>query len=367
MDNEYRDIKPLFETKKETPFFNLEIEYPVVVIYPPTIDWNYMKQRPQQIMEQFSLNGFEVFYCNKTQSSSGVYTSINPNLKIVHNNAGFINEVVPRLKEQGKKIILWVSWSKLHLFLDHYSPDFVIYDYLDDFAAWEPYLEPMVRKSDVVITTSEILMDRMEKGFPQKPSFMIPNGCDLNHFRPKRETIVPAEFSEHKGPVITYSGAWANWIDTKLVEKIALNYKNALIAIIGTEFGTKVPKHIPNLKYLGYKSYAELPMYLQNSTVCIIPFLINPITLATNPIKMYEYLAAGRPVVSTNIPEAQNVPGVYIGRTHEEFIEKIGLILEKDIAFDENTVYPWLEAHTWEQRFKEIHRIINEYFLLNAK
>ncbi|NMA66737.1 MAG: glycosyltransferase family 1 protein [Clostridiaceae bacterium] len=361
MNNEYRDIEPLFETKNVTPYLDLESKYPSVIIYPPTIDWNYMKQRPQQIMEQFSLNGFEVFYCNKTQSNLGQYTIINPNLKIVHNNANFIKEVVPRLKKQGKKIILWVSWSKLHLFLDHYSPDFIIYDYLDDFAAWEAYLDPMVKKSDIIITTSEVLMDRIKREYPQKPSFIVPNGCDLNHFKPKDNSPVPAELSRHNGPVITYSGAWANWIDVSLVEKIARTYKNALISIIGTEFGTRVPRHIPNLKYFGYKSYNDLPKYLQNSTVCIIPFLINPITVATNPIKMYEYLASGSPVVSTNIPEAQNIPGVYIGKTHDSFIEQIGLIIKKQIVINKSYVYTWLESHTWERRFMDIHEIIKNY------
>jgi len=365
MENEYRDIKPLFEIKYPASYSDLNTEYPVVVIYPPTIDWSYMKQRPQHIMEQFSLNGFGVFYCNKTQSKSLLYTPINPNLKIVHNNAGFIKEIIPRLKEQGTKIILWVSWSKLHLFLDQYRPDFIIYDYLDDFAAWEPYFDPMVKKSDIVITTSETLMNRMKRDYPQKPSFMVPNGCDLKHFKPDGKLKAPAEFSGHTGPVITYPGAWAHWIDVKLVEKIALTYNNALVAIIGAEFGTRVPRHIPNLRYLGYKAYDELPQYLQNSTVCIIPFLINPITVATNPIKMYEYLAAGCPVVSTDIPEAQNIPCVYTAQNHEDFIEKIGLILNKDIVFDENAVYPWLEAHTWEKRFEDILRIINNHLLSN--
>ena len=360
MNNEYRDIKPLFEGKNITSHLDPVNNTPMVIIYPPTIDWNYMRQRPQQIMEQFSLNGFEVFYCNKTQSKQGLYTSINPNLKLVHDSADFVANVVPLLKKQGKKIILWVSWSKLHLFLDSYSSDFIIYDYLDDFAAWEPYMKPMVEKSDIVITTARILMDRIIRDYPHKPSFMVPNGCDLNHFR-RNILAAPDDISGHNGPVITYSGAWANWINRNLVEKIALTYKDSLIAVIGTEFGVSVPKHIPNLKYLGYKSYDELPHYLQNSALCIIPFSINPITVATNPIKMYEYLAAGTPVVSTDIPEARNIPGVYIGMNEDSFIENIGLILNKNIVFNESEVYSWLEAHTWEKRFEEIHRIINKF------
>ena len=131
--------------------------------------------------------------------------------------------------------------------------------------------------------------------------------------------------------------------------------------IMASEFGVSVPKQIPNIKYLGLKQYDQLPPYLQHSTVCIIPFLINPITVATNPIKMYEYLASGTPVVSSDIPEARGVPGVYIGKDDKDFVDKIGMILRKEHDFNYDEVYSWLKTHTWERRFEKIHSIINEF------
>jgi len=355
---EYRDLKHLFEIREFCPEGKLVTDHEKVVIYPPTIDWDYMRQRPQQIMEQFSLNGYEVYYCNKTQSITKLYTEINPNLKIIHNNSCFIQNVVPEIKRMGKKIILWVSWSKLHAFLDRYSPDLIVYDYLDDFDAWKPYLGPMVEKAHVVITTSRKLMEEMARDYPDKPSIMVPNGCDIERFRQGGKAEKPRELKDHDGPVITYSGAWAKWVDIGLVEKIAFTFSNALVCIMGTEFGVKVPRHIPNLRYLGLKNYFELPAYLNHSTICIIPFVINPITVATNPIKMYEYLASGKPVVSTNLPEVQNVPSVYIANNNEEFIEKIRLILEGKIGFREKETNSWLEEHTWEKRFDKINRFL---------
>jgi len=359
--DEYRDIKPFFEIKdlhlEGTPIGDLEW----VVIFPPTIDWDYMRQRPQQIMEQFSMNGYEVYYCNKAQSKVKLYTEINPNLKIIHNNSCFIRDIVPELKRMGKKIILWVSWAKLHIYLDWYQPDFIVFDYVDDFKAWRPYLRPMIEKSNVVITTAKILMEEIIREYPDKPSIMVPNGCDIERFRLQKPVEKPPELKGHDGPVITYSGAWANWVDTGLVEKIANTFKQALVCVIGTEYGLKVPVHIPNLKYLGLKTYYQLPQYLNNSTICLIPFLINNITLATNPIKMYEYLASGKPVVSTDLPEVRNVPSVYTASDHRNFMEKIRLILEGKIGFNEKETYAWLEEHTWEKRFDKIDKFIKEY------
>lgn len=334
-----------------------------VVIYPPTLDWNWMKQRPQHLMEQFSLHGFEVYYCNKTQSNTELSTALNSNLTIIHNQNYLIKKIIPRLKSQGKKIILWVSWPKLQSYLDEYWPDFIIYDYLDDFSIWRQYHKPMVSKSNIVITTSKLLQAQMEGEFPEKPSFLIPNGCHIDHFNAQARNELPEEFRQLAGPIITYSGAWARWIDQELVNKIALTFEDALVAIIGKEFGTSVNRNIPNLKYLGYKPYHELPNYLQHSTVCIIPFLLGQLTLATNPIKMYEYLASGKPVVSTDIPEARHIPSVHIGVDHESFLEKIRLILDQKIIFYEEEVYNWLALHTWEKRFEDILTILSTYRL----
>lgn len=359
---EYKDIQHLFVHTEGGPFMNQDnTPSNLVIIYPPTIDWSWMKQRPQQLMESLSLNGFEVYYCNKTQSKHELSVQVNPHLTVVHHHQYFIAHTIPELKRQGKKIILWVSWSKLCAFLNVYQPDFIVYDYLDDFEAWRPYLKPMIQKADIIVTTSQLLRQQVEAEYPHKPSYFIPNGCDLSHFKPQGKTSPPKDIASYTCPIITYSGAWARWVDHELVYKVADTFKNALVVIIGPEFGSTVNRNIPNLKYLGYMDYNELPVYLQSSTVCMIPFRLEDVTLATNPIKMYEYLASGTPVVSTDIPEVRNVPGVHIGLTHETFIENIRLILEKKVPFDAAAVYGWLEANSWTQRCKDILAILNEH------
>jgi glycosyltransferase involved in cell wall biosynthesis len=360
--HEFKDILHLFINTEGGVLMNTEPRRSdLVIIYPPTIDWSWMKQRPQQLMESLSQNGFQVYYCNKTQSKNELSVQINPQLTVVQNHQYFITHTIPELKRQGKKIILWVSWSKLCAFLNVYLPDFIVYDYIDDFAAWRPYLKPMIHRADIVVTSSTLLRDQIEKDFPQKPSYFIPNGCDLNHFKPQRPTKPPKDMAYLNGPIITYSGAWAKWVDEQLVYRVADTFKHAFVVIIGPEFGAKVNRNLPNLRYLGYKNYEELPAYLQNSTVCMIPFRLDDITLATNPIKMYEYLAAGAPVVSTDIPEVRGIPSVHIGLDHESFIEKIRLILEKKLPFNADEVYGWLEANSWEQRCRDILSILKKH------
>ena len=77
---------------------------------------------------------------------------------------------------------------------------------------------------------------------------------------PDKNSPKPVEFSDHNGPVITYSGAWANWINAGLIEKIALTYKDALVAIIGTLFGVSVPSRF-QISNIGIKQYDQLSVF----------------------------------------------------------------------------------------------------------
>ncbi|MEW6172557.1 MAG: glycosyltransferase [Bacillota bacterium] len=367
---EYRDIEPLFLSPAE---FNLLLRggpptsgrpsTDTVIVYPPTINWNFMKQRPQQLMEQFARHGHSVYYCNKIGEEGRPAVEIKPNLTLVDDNKAFIREAIPELKRQGKKVLVWTSWSKLHPFLEQYLPDFIVYDYVDDFPAWEPYLDKMVGMSDLVVTTASSLKIKIEQRFRSKPTYLVRNGCDIMHFRQYADQPPPKpfEYQEHQGPIISYVGAWAGWIDQELVKRLAQAFPQALISVIGVEFGITVDRSIPNLRFVGYKFYESLPQYLHYADVCIIPFKLNRISLATNPVKMYEYLAAGKPVVTTDLPEARNTPGVHVAKDYQSFIAGVGRILSPSFEFEKEAIYRWLAGQTWECRYKHVRQILDKH------
>jgi glycosyltransferase involved in cell wall biosynthesis len=335
----------------------------IIVIYPPTIDWEWMTQRPQHLMTKFAAD-YEVFYCNKTQSDGRFISQLPANLKLVHNNRKFIKQLIPQLKAKGKKIILWVSWPILYANVYQYQPDMIIFDYIDDFPLWEPFVPKMVNKADLVITSAAVLQKQIARLFPYKPCYRIPNGCNLDHFMPlgNYQQLKPIEYQKHNGPIITYVGAWAPWVNQDLVKHIATSFPESVVVIIGVEFGQKMDLSLPNIRYLGYKPYQELPRYLYYSDICIIPFKYNRITKATNPVKMYEYLAAGKTVVSSDLPEVRNVPNVLIGRDEHDFIRKIRLALSTSISSEEkNQLVEWLSLQTWENRYQNILQILQAY------
>ncbi|ATW25393.1 hypothetical protein DCMF_11975 [Candidatus Formimonas warabiya] len=370
--SQYQGLKTAMEKPKVKKSFQIKNLFArprqkVVVIYPPTIDWHWMKQRPQQLMEQFALHGYEVYYCNMTQCADRAPEQVQQNLTVVHDHKKFLREIVPVIKSEGKKILVWTSWSKLALLVDQYFPDFVIYDYLDDFPSWAPYLSKMVHRADLVVSTAGKLKNHIVQDFPGKACYLIPNGCDIKHFQRYRHTPPPdkpAEFRGHAGPIIGYIGAWAPWVDKDLVEQIAYTFPRALVAIVGAEFMETPIQSVVNVVHAGLKPYEFLPQYAYYCDVCLIPFRINQVTISTNPIKMYEYLAAGKPVVATDLPEVRNVPHVYVSKHDREFISHLDGILSHPFHFDQDAVNQWLSAHTWERRFQDIDGILKKEFAI---
>ncbi|MDI6869878.1 MAG: methyltransferase domain-containing protein [Bacillota bacterium] len=132
--------------------------------------------------------------------------------------------------------------------------------------------------------------------------YLIPNGANPEDFA--RPAPAPADLAAIPAPRIGFVGALGDWVDQDLLLHIAQKRPDWSLVLIGPPL-TSVDrlKSRPNIHLLGGKPYEELPRYLGNLDVGLIPFSINESTLNSNPIKLYEYLAGGLPVVSTRLPE----------------------------------------------------------------
>lgn len=336
-----------------------------VIIYPPTIDWGWMTQRPQQLMRQFAEDGHEVYYCNKTQSSKAKYSSVAPNITVVHNNKEFLRYGIPSFKKQRKEIIVWVTCAMQFQLVEQYLPNKIVFDYVDDFRIWAPYVYKMASKADIIFTTARLLKKGIAESAPFQPCYLVPNACDLNHFQqythhnpPKR----PLEYEGHNGKIITYVGAYARWVDQELIERISLAFPDALLSIIGPEFGATFQYNFSNVIYSGLQKHSKLPAYLYYADACIIPFKKNSITLSTNPVKMYEYLAATKPVISTDLPEVMDIPYVYTATDHDSFIDEIDKVLSPSFSIDKEKLNSWLSNHTWNKRYEQIKSKLKIHF-----
>jgi len=315
--------------------------YKGVVLYPPTLDWNFMVQRPQQIMKQFANNGWCVFFCNQTQNKSSDW------LEKINENLFICNDFELLLTKLAKVDILYISWAKHHNIVDKIKPNLVIYDKVDDFEEWEAYDLKMNKAADIMFTTSNTLYENND----HKSKFLIRNACDYEHFQQKKFSPLLG-IDKFKKPILGFIGAIGNWVDVDLLERIAKKYT---VFVVGPEFGNRKPK---NCIYYGIKNYAEINNFYRSIDIGIIPFKINRVSLSANPIKMYEYLASGKPVIATETPETKLFPEhvhIFNKDNFEEVIQNI-VENENDDIIEKRKLLA--KENSWEIRFKEMEKII---------
>ncbi|WP_307585657.1 glycosyltransferase [Paenibacillus wynnii] len=332
-----------------------------IVIYPPTIDWEYMRQRPQHVMSMFASHGFPVIYFNKQNKEGPVLQKAAPNLYVVNHFGFFMQVLYPLLN--GEKKLYWSSWSKMLGAASRFQPDTIVYDCVDDFPDWEADEMNWAHLADMIVCTADHLQQKMQQHVPGKPITMIRNGCEWSHFAAavsmETKSLPPLPTTE--GFKIGYIGAWAPWVDEELVRKVATEFPESQVIIVGPKLREDGDQLGPNVFNLGYRDYHGLPQILSYLDVCIIPFRINRITESTNPIKVYEYLAAGKRVVSTNLPEVRKLQAyVSVADNHDEFIEGVRSALRSSKE-DRFSLSQFARAFSWEQRFAQIYAMLKQH------
>lgn len=339
------------------------------IIYPRTLPWSWMVQRPQQLMKELSFLGYTIFYEDR-----GAFSQ--PQVEKLWDSLYLCQGISPLALAHPRPRILWLTFPQhLHL-IDTYQPDAVVFDCSDEakeeFAAWGPYIKPLLTQSKLVFASSQSLYDQLAPQHPQVT--LLRNGVDFAHFcQPQKR---PPDLPTGQ-PIIGYSGAIAPWLDWDLLKEVIDRHPDFHFVFLGALVMLKrFPLEGPNVSYLGLKSYESLPGYLQRFNVSLIPFKLTPMTKGCNPIKLYEYAAAGSPTVATPLPEligAQKIiqeisgeessqtsenycPGLSIAATAEAFSQSIKEALLKNA--DQEALQAFAIQNTWQKRAAEIHNKI---------
>ncbi|MCL6701606.1 glycosyltransferase [Pseudomonas sp. T1.Ur] len=184
----------------------------------------------------------------------------------------------------------------------------------------------LMRRADLLVATSDWIEQHGKR--ENRNVEVIRNACEFSFFsqRPGKVYQDPANRK-----IIGYYGVIAEWFDLDLVKQVARSFPQHLILLIGSDTvqARKYFKRCPNVVLEGEVPYASLPYYLHAMDVCLLPFKVMPLTLATNPVKVYEYLSAGKPVVSVKLPElSQFGKLVWAVEQPDEFISAIRNVLD---------------------------------------
>lgn len=352
------------------------------------IAWNYRYQRPQQLGTQLAKLGHRVFYIHN-EFTPQIF-SFNNQIKVKNIANNIFNVTLSasnnkfiyteKLSKKDKKIILnslknlikSANITNPVAKIDHpfwaqiadelCMPD--IYDCMDSHQGFSnnaphiPILEKeLFTKANTTIVTSNYLQNIAKNNHAQNIS-LIQNAGDYSHFSQKQNTI-PSDIKNIPHPIIGYYGAIDTWFDTDILESLAKNHKDKSIVLIGLLSNQKVitlSQKYKNIYILGEKPYAVLPQYLHQFDVCIIPFVLNDLIKATHPVKIFEYLAAGKPVVSTMLPEILDLKKLV------HFADKQNFSNQINIALADKNVKPkqiYAKANTWATRATALDKLIN--------
>ncbi|KRV20895.1 hypothetical protein AN459_05220 [Pseudomonas aeruginosa] len=322
------------------------------------IDWHFRIQRPQHIARSLAESGHRVFYFSnhfvdadepgyQLERLPGADALYQVKLHVKGAPAIYFDppsdQALAMLTRSIAKVIQdFSALSSLSIVQHAYWYPLVkrlpnsyrIYDCMDHHegfgnvpAKLVEIEKEMLCSADLVTVTSSWLEDFARKHNPSVA--LVRNAAEYRHFVTRPEQV----YKDGKGRrIIGYYGAIAEWFDIDLVRTIALEHPDCLILLVGNDTvgAQKVLADLPNVEFTGEVPYATLPFYLHAFDVCLLPFKVIPLTLATNPVKVYEYLAAGKPVVCVDLPEVGQF-GDLVSRacSTDDFVALVGASLQE--------------------------------------
>jgi len=241
----------------------------------------------------------------------------------------------------------------------------VIYRAADDHAAFAasprslPEVEQeVVRHSDAVFAVSHSVFERLHQT-RSNGVHHLPNGVDVARFETTQPP--PAEYAGLPRPIAVYVGAIHYWFDVELLAEVARRRADVSFVLIGQ---ANVPltslTDLPNVHILGTRPPESVPAYLQHADVGLIPFIKSALTDSINPLKMYEYLACGLPVVSTELAEVRAIKApVHLARDVAGFHVALDEALSATEA-DREAFRAYATRHTWQRRYAQVDTVIEQ-------
>jgi len=256
--------------------------------------------------------------------------------------------------------ILWITDPRMLHLTDIVAHKTLFYRCVDDFSSFSD-IPPSVRelehdltrKADVVYATSSALVEKISK--IRKDVIYLPNGVNYDFFiNSDRSELLPEAFRKKTKPIAVYVGTIGEWFDCESLGQAAMALPKVDFVVVGpVRRDVTELKAIRNITFCGPAPYESVPSIMKHSDVGIIPFKINALTDAVNPIKLFEYFSCGLPVVTPRTKEAIkiNSPAETFA-TPDEFTECI----RKAIAGgkDRPEFRDFASRNSWASRFEII-------------
>ena len=219
-------------------------------------------------------------------------------------------------------------------------------------------LKSRLNDFDKIIVTSNSLVPLLRDLGCRKPIFCVPNGVDFEHFA-SNNPREPSDLKDIPSPRVIYVGAIEAWFDTDLLSEVAAKMREVSFVIIGRPMiDTSRLSALGNVFSLGTRKYESIPRYFAHCHAGIIPFKRNSLVNCVSPLKLFEYMAGGLPVVATEWDELKLIGSpAYLASNAEEFARYLRASIDDRQGAERYRAFAY--ANRWDLRVRRIEEIIS--------
>lgn len=353
------------------------------------IAWGWIKQRPQFLAEGLSEHyRIDVMYRKSNHRQKGVNTiQLSDNLsvdgfrslpweriKFIPRPVGdSVNRIMWRLKsiELNNYDYIWVTDPILWKYIvgDINVKGKVIYDCMDDYSAF-PYMakypvhkkymeqceKDLLQKADFVLCSAESLMDKLKTKYGIGRQIHIVNNAitsDISRYENYPDSV---KLSKN---TITYIGTVSEWIDFENLIKLLDNNADLHVVLYGPQRMPEIPQH-DRLEWRGIIPHNQILSVMNASTALIMPFIVNELIESVNPVKLYEYIYSGKPIIASRYGETKKFEGlISLYSSYKELQTFIDKYVYDIVPLDVDSMKKYAMNNTWDARSSQIISIID--------
>lgn len=246
----------------------------------------------------------------------------------------------------------------------------VVYDLMDawDTSLGKPWYSETIEKeviqcSQLLVATAPLLVRRLERLSGRGVS-LLPNAVNDRLFDPGQGYPRPSDLPAAAWTAMYVGALWGEWFDWDLLLRIGRQNPEAAVVVIG-DYRGQCRNAPSNLYFLGLKAQKDLPAYLARADVGIVPWKIGPVTRATSPLKVYEFLAMQRPVVAPRIDPLEGIPGVFLAQNGGEFLDRLAPARQSPFPKTEATRF--IEENNWRVRVERLVELVRSQLAIDPR
>jgi len=271
-------------------------------------------------------------------------------------------------KDVNKPIQVWSFAPDVPYLVGAFGEECFLYYCVDEYTQFEGFASERIaasereqmERADIVITSSKPLLEA--KSVVRPDAQLVRHGVDYDHFASAWRSPPPhlADLAAIPRPIFGFFGLIHHWVDRGLIAEVARRRPLYSFVLIGDcKVDVSQLAGLDNVFLLGHRAYEDLPAYCAAFDAAMLLFTRTAMTRNINPVKMYEYLAAGLPVVSTPLPEARRFAGpIRMAESAGAFAEACDRALESLEYMDRETISRLVAAETWRAKVEHLSDIV---------